>query len=60
MWTLLAAVILTFVWLFVYRHRANKFQKVMRVGDKCSFYIDLDRHKGRIAYIEKDRKEVYP
>lgn len=73
-YTIIIVVVLCVAWVSVFYYRANRFQRTMRVGDKCSFYIDLDRFEGRIAYFEKDmviikyvwgtvvknKKEVYP
>lgn len=59
--------------VFVWWRQSIKFQRNMKVGDKCVFYLGHERHEGRITFVGdivhiryvygiilKDRSTVYP
>lgn len=71
--TLFIVLILIALWIARWWYVTKKFQKNMRIGDKCAFYIGTDKYTGRITYVGdivhikyihgvilKERSTVYP
>ena len=71
--TLFIILLLLAIWITLWWHEARKFQKNMKCGDKCSFYVGTDKYSGRITYVGgivhiryvhgvmlKQRSTVYP
>jgi predicted RNA-binding protein with PUA-like domain len=71
--TLFIVILLVAIWVIVWWHEARKFQRNMKVGDRCTFYLGADKYTGRITYVGdivhiryvhgvilKDRSTVYP
>ena len=73
MTTLFIVLLLLASWITIWWHEARKFQRNMKAGDKCAFYIGTDKYSGRITYVGdivhivyvhgvilKQRSRVYP
>ena len=73
MTTLFIVILFIAMWIARWWYVAKRFQKTMRVGDRCAFYIGTDKFEGRITYVGdivhikyiygvilKQRSTVYP